>query len=712
MARSSRGPFVTSGTTPDAPRAAPSSPLPWLVALAVLVGLTYANNLSGPFVFDDLASIRDNPSIHRLSDLGRALSPPSRGQAVSGRPVVNLTLALNFAWGGLDVVGYHVWNIATHIGCALLLFGLVRYTLRLPLARGAAAGRAAVSEVAAARASAADGLAFAAALLWAVHPLQSEAVNYIVARTESTMALCYVATLYCAVRASKNASAWTAAAIAACAVGMGSKESMVTAPLMVALFDRTFVFGSWREAWSRRRGLYVGLVLTWLVLVALVLAAPRAHSAGFVDDLGPGLETGVWTYLWNQAVLIPRYLRLVAWPAGLVLDYGYVRPLTFGDVWPQAVIVAALAAGALIAPFVWPRAGFLAAWVVVTLAPSSSIVPIVTEVGAERRMYLPSMALIVAGVLAGDAGVRRLVRGRDGVRAWVSFGTLASVALALGLATRARNEEFASRRGLWQTVVDRWPHGRARGNLAAMLHEEGRRDEALELLRAAVADQPESYFDLGAQLHARGRHDDAIAALQSFLRLRPRHVNAWQARDLIGQALVAQGRLDAARDQFRAITVENPAYVPALGRLGDVLMAQERFADAVPVFEAFTAAQPNHAVAWRNLGVARARSGQVGRAIEAFSRSVELAPGDGDARRNLANALFEQRAFGRMEQQAREAVRLKPRDAVAHDLLGLALANQGRTADAASSFAQAVGLDPGNAEARAHLAEARRLLGR
>jgi cytochrome c-type biogenesis protein CcmH/NrfG len=91
---------------------------------------------------------------------------------------------------------------------------------------------------------------------------------------------------------------------------------------------------------------------------------------------------------------------------------------------------------------------------------------------------------------------------------------------------------------------------------------------------------------------------------------------------------------------------------------------------------------------------------------------VELAPGDGDARGNLANALFERREFERMEQQAREAVRLKPRDAVAHDLLGLALANQGHGAAAASSFEQAVALDPGNAEARAHLAEARRLLGR
>src|SRR5262249_11190655 len=189
------------------------------------------------------------------------LSPPNRGEAVSGRPLVNLSLAVNYAIGGLDVTGYHVWNVAVHVCCALLLFGIVRRTLDDA------------------------GVAAASAVLWMVHPLQSEAVDYISARTESMMALCYLATLYASVRSlrSPQGGRSTAVAVAACAAGMACKESMAAAPMMVAAYDRTFAFRSWKDAVRSRWPLYAGLAATWLVLTALVLHAPRAHSAGFVS---------------------------------------------------------------------------------------------------------------------------------------------------------------------------------------------------------------------------------------------------------------------------------------------------------------------------------------------------------------------------------------------------------------------------------------------
>lgn len=666
----------------------------WALALIVIIGATYANSLSGPFIFDDFASIRDNPSIHSLLPLTDVLRPPSRGESVSGRPVVNLTLAINFALGGEDVRGYHIWNLATHIACALLLFGIVR---RLLIAQ----------PISATLVRAADGLAFASALVWAIHPLQSEAVDYIVARTESTMALFYLLTVYGAVRAAEGSHerAWTAVSVFACALGMASKESIVTAPLMVAMIDRVLLFGSWRDVISRRRTLYTGLAASWVVLAALLAGAPRAHSAGLVDaDLGPGLETGVWTYLLNQAVMILRYLRLVVWPVGLVLDYGPVRPLALADVWWQFALVALLFIASVIALFIRPWLGLLTLWVFITLAPSSSIVPVVTEVGAERRMYLPAMALAVAFVLGTRAAFERL-RNRRGVREeqWPRAGAVATLTLVLCTLTWQRTEEYASRTAIWQTVVDRWPHGRARSNLASMLYAEGRRDEAIDQLRAATADNPDAYFDLGAQLFVRGEHDAAISALQSFLQVRARHARAVQARDLIGQALVAQGKLDAAGEQFRALAADYPAYANALGRLGDVLLTQRRFEEAVPVLETFTSREPGNSVAWRNLGVARANAGRLDRAQEAFSRAVQLAPDDGDAQRSLAYALFEGQRFADAEPHAREAVRLKPRDPATHDLLGMIVGSLGRRDEAVGHFKAALTIDPGYEEAGRHM---------
>ena len=113
---------------------------------------------------------------------------------------------------------------------------------------------------------------------------------------------------------------------------------MVTAPLMVAVYDRVFVFESFGESWRRRGRLYVGLAATWALLAAVIASGPRFRSAGF------GAGVSAWTYLLNQAHMIVRYLGLAVWPDGLVLDYGVPRPLTLGDVLPHGAIVLALAA--------------------------------------------------------------------------------------------------------------------------------------------------------------------------------------------------------------------------------------------------------------------------------------------------------------------------------------------------------------------------------
>ena len=516
----------------------------WRAVVLVVVGLlVYANSLSSPFLFDDQTSIIGNAQIRRLWPLSIPLSPPSE-TPVAGRPLVNLSFAINYAVGGLDPWGYHLVNVIIHVMAALVLFGLVRRTLdRLSV-------------------GASTNVAFVCALLWLVHPLNSEAVNYFSQRTESMMGLFYLLTLYASVRGrgaggrgrGKGAGVWgnggwNTLAIVTCAAGMLCKESMVTAPAVVMLYDRIFVFESWKQMMRSRRGFYVGLAATWLVLAALMSSTPRT-TAGF------GSGTSPMVYLLNQCEMIAHYLRLAVWPRDLVVDYGVPRPIAFSDVLPQAALIVALGLATVVALIRWPMLGFLGAVFFITLSPTSSFVPIATEVGAERRMYLPLAALIVLFVTCG-ASLTRLAP-----RAY-SYAA-AAIAIALGLllaaGTIARNREYSSTLSLARTIVDRWPNGRGHFLLGTELLKAGQREAAMGELRASAADYPGARYALGTEFLAEGRMDAAIEQLDTFIRALPNHANVAPARDMLGRAFAAQGRFDLAADQFERLLRDYPGY--------------------------------------------------------------------------------------------------------------------------------------------------------
>jgi protein O-mannosyl-transferase len=673
----------------------------WLsVALIVLVGaLAYANSLSGPFILDDDLSIVTSPYIRSLTPLSRVLFP-ERESPVAGRPVVNVSLALNYRLGGLAVRGYHLGNVAIHILCALLLFGVVRRTLNLP-ALWPAFGRRS------------RDLAFASALIWMLHPLNTEAVDYVTERTESLMGLFYLLTFYAAIRAiaSRRSAAWQAAAVVSCALGMGCKESMATAPFMVVLYDRVFVFDSLKQGIQARWRLYGGLAVTWLVVAAMMWSGPRIHSTGLSSGVRP------WTYLLNQVVMIVQYLRLSVWPRSLIIDYGIPVPLTLGDVMPQALLIVLLLL-LVIAALVWrPKAGFLGAWFFVTLAPTSSIVPIATWVGAERRMYLPLMAivvLLVVGVtLAWDrwqtAWASRASSASPRLGRAIGMAALATISVLLGAGTLARNREYSSALSLARTVLDRRPHARAHHWLGRELIAAGHRDEGIAQLREAISGDSRARYTLGLALFQGGELDEAIEQLEGFVREQPMLLEVLDARNTIGRALVKQGKPSAAAEQFRLVLKMVPSNAQAHALLADVLLAQQQFTEAVPHYREYLKSYPNDATGLGNLGIALAAAGQLDDAVGTFRRIVDLHPQDHMAQRNLANALLSKRDFDGAVLSAQRAITLKPDDPVVRDILGLALVGQDKLDEAIVQFQQAVQLDPTYIEARDNLALASKL---
>ena len=616
---------------PPAAPAAPSRPLLVWAAVVVIAGLlAYSNSFTNPFVLDDDRAVLGNEQIRTLWPVSVPLSPPGE-TPVARRPLVNLSFALNYAAGGLDPAGYHAGNLALLLGGALLLFGVVRRTLLLAPLSSRFGDHA-------------TALAGTCALLWVVHPLHTEIVNYVSQRTTALMGVFFLLTLYCSVRALDSRTAgWRAGAVLSCAAGMACKESMVTAPIVVLLFDRVFAFPSLAEAMRRRDGFYAALAGTWGLLAALMASGGRT-TVGF----GAGVSS--WTYLLNQTAVLVDYLRLVFWPRALVVDYGMPVPLSAMDVAVPAALVAALAVVALAALKYRPAAGFLGVTFFITLAPTSSIVPIVTEVGAERRMYLPLAAIVVLVVCAAyRAGRGMLSRARDAASGVPAVGgapragqaalaATAVLALALGTGTFLRNAEYASPEVLARTTVERRPHGRAYYSLGHALFEAGRREEAIGYFRRAAADFPGARFALGAEVLADGRLDDGIRELRRFIESMPEHPAVGGAHQMIGSALAAKGDMEGAIAELRKAVEIEPRDPRANALLGEYLLRGNAPSEAVGYLRVAVALSPSDAQLHDLLGTAYAIQGQLAEALPHFRRAMEIDPDHPTARANVERA--------------------------------------------------------------------------
>jgi Flp pilus assembly protein TadD len=592
----------------------------------------YAKSLGGPFIFDDLRSIASNPTLHPLWPPGGVLHPPP-GTTVSGRPLLNLSFAVDRAlWGG-EVPGYHAVNLLIHLLAGLILFGLVRRTwMRTKPAEGAVG----------ASARAGTCIGFATALLWTVHPLQTESVTYLAQRAESLMGLLYFATLYSLVRGlsaavRRRGTGWLALSVAACGAGMAVKEVMVTAPVLALLYDRTFAAGSFGAAVRRRALYYAALAACWLVLGGLMVQAGGNRNG----SIGFGIGVSPWAYALTQLVAIPRYLELCFWPHPLIFEYG---PFWVHD--PESVIPGGLLVVALVAGTCWTTwkrqpAGFLGCWFLGILAPTSSIVPGATQMIVEHRMYLPLAAVIALVVSVG--WVRFVERPGPGPEAAASSTSVAFCAavlvLAVGLVclTASRNRDYRSETALWEDTVAKRPSNPvAHDNLGVALLKAGRLTAAAAQFSAAIElkpDDAEAHNNLGTILVRQGRVAEAVADFTEAARLNPGYADA---HFNLGSALAQSGRWAEAASVFAATVRLRPNDAEARNGLGSVLGQLGRLPEAAVQFEAAVRLRGDFAEARYNLAVTLAQLGRRTEAVAQLEELIRQQPGDGQARSLLA----------------------------------------------------------------------------
>jgi len=661
-------------------------------AVIVLGALAaYSGSFGGPFLFDDIGSIPENPTIRHLWPIWAALSPPAGGFTVSGRPVLNLSLAINYAISGTNVWSYHALNLLIHILAGLTLFGIVRRTLEKKRRMGF---QPMLNNEHGLPAHAAF-LAFTVALIWTVHPLQTESVTLVIQRAESLMGLFYLLTLYCFIRYAETDAAlprtdeergreiastfkafrpsyWGCFSVASCLLGMATKEVMVSAPVVVFLYDRTFVSGTFREAWRRHQGLHAGLAVSWLLLAWLVCTSGgRDGTAGF------GAGVAWWAYALTQFRAIAHYLRLAVWPHPLVADYGRLLGGPPLQVIGDAVVVIGLLGGTIWALRRGKRAiGFAGAAFFLILAPTSSFVPIATEIIAEHRMYLP-LAAVVAVVVVGGCALAGLPgsgddpRGKPGPRIgqfWMAACLI--VAVGFGFMTFRRNLVYQSDLAFWTDAALKIP-----GNAGA-------------------------HNNLGNVLAESGQFEPAMAQYREALRLVPEYADAHTD---LGNALVKEGRPAEAVDHYRAALRFRPGDPAVHYGLGLALMRLGRGDEAIPQFERVVSLSPDHAAAWSNLAELLVAAGRWAEAADAYAATTRLRPDNADARINYGNVLVELGRRPEAVAEYRAALRLQPAAADVHNNLGIMLAESGQFAAAKVEFEDALRLKPDYPEARDNL---------
>ncbi len=588
-----------------------------IFSLVAALLVVYANTIHNPFVFDDIPELLQNLDTQNLAACRNTIGG-SQNTGLSGRPFACLTFAANMVTHGPDVRGFHVVNILILMLSSIVLYLVLQRTIENS-----------PSWQSNRRASWIAGII---ALLWAVHPLQTESVTYIIQRIESLAGLLFLLTLYCSIHVMKKPVNWPwgILAVLCCALGMLTKEIVAVAPLVVFLYDVVFVSRSWTRPFKYRPFFYLTLFGTWMIPILLITQSPRSGTVGF------GLGVSALDYLRTQSNVLLHCVRLTFYP--------YPQSISYSD-WPIArdwrpalvpgFVVLLLLSASIVGTMKKRWWGFCGMWFFLILAPSSSFVPIVTEPAAERRMYLPLAGIltILVFLLYRLAESAISSERRRSVILAIVFG---SAVFALSARTMARNR-------LYRDPID-------------ILSNDLNVRPGDELLRGALVDE----------LVRAGRLRDAQSVHQEGITRNP---DSFILYDNWARAMSSAGNPSEAVTSFAKALQLRPDHPPSLTGLGVAYIQLGRYTEAVSALERALQLAPNSHSIHANLGIALASLGRTDEAIEVLRKSVELKSNFADGHYNLGRLLAAKGDLHTAIEHLRIAVALKPDDSESQRLL-------------------------------------------
>ncbi len=563
--------------------AASAGPVPWkALSLIFLVSfLVYSNTFQSSFHFDDMKEIIQNPAIQQLPDLS-----PVWGRHKT-RFLTYLSFALNHFFGKNAVFGYHLVNILIHTLAATALFFLARLIYKTP-------------KMVSSRPIPADQVALFAALLFAVHPLQTQAVTYIVQRAASLAALFYYAAIYFYLRHrlwEKKGDLWLS--VTAAAAAMFSKPIAVTLPIAILMMEAVF-FG--KESAKKNLTRLIPFVAAAALPAILVRVYGSAEFSGVADITKQTTDISRLDYALTQLSVLCTYLRLLFIPIGQNLDYDYPISRTFFEPAAMAsfVLLVAIVYGA------WRLLGkdrlatFGIFFFFVTLLPESSFYPLI-DVIFEHRLYLPmaGFALFVAVGLSNFF--------QDGKK---YVATLSVITLLFGGLAYTRNTVWKDEKTLWEDVIRKSPH--KAGPYSAL---------GMHYMQNGDAGKAMEYFERSIQEGQHARLPIATTTAGAYLNLGV----------LYGQKGDADKEIECYEKAIAADPMLADAYLNAgvaYGRKGDV-------AREIDLYQKAIERDPRSARAYSNLGAALIDGGRIDEAKQALQKALQLDPLYSDARRNL-----------------------------------------------------------------------------
>jgi len=620
-----------------------------VIIICVVAIIIYSNVYDVPFSFDDNHCIKNNVSIRKLSSFFSSHS------LFRGRLLVDFTFALNYHFGKLNVFGYHVVNVLIHIANGVLAYFLALSILGcvfLPLmgkevgntSRNGAKKRdktdinplTTINDH-----SSVSLIAFFAALIFVAHPLQTQAVTYIVQRYTSMVAFFYMASVLSYIKA-RNVSrgildeektiftvnfqpvGYFLLSVVCGLLAFKSKENAASLPGAIVLVEFICFGGTW-NVWKKR--------LLWAIPAAIIILFVMFYLSGFLRgaDAGHLLEdvsamtrdteqVGRWRYFYTQFNVLVIYLRLLICPVNQNLDYLYYFKKSFFDGYTPLAFAFLVS---MVVFAVWKRrkypvVTFAIFWYFITLSVESSIIPI-RDALFEHRLYLPMFGFAVfAAWLIFQVFSRK--------RSWVIAVSIVIIA-SLGTATYLRNRVWHDHITLWSDVVAKAPHNfYAYHNLGRAYASKDQDDLAVRCYKKAISIQPKAQkprFQLGVILSKRGDVEEAIKYLSEYVQAVPEHVKAYI---ILGITLAKKGDYDAAYSQFEEAIKINPRYSSAFYNWGVVLELDGRIDEAVRRYKRALKIDPRYANAHYRLGLLLYRTGNYADAVDHLEEAMRLDP--------------------------------------------------------------------------------------
>ena len=643
--------------------------------IAGLCLLCYVNSLDGSFHYDDFHSIVDNPGVRSLAnvpaffwDITLFSVDDSKGMY---RPLLLVTYALNYAGGGYGSTGYHIVNLSLHALCSVLVWAIARVIFRQQF------------------------FALVSGLLFVLHPIATEPVNYVSSRSELLAGALYLGSFFCYIYPSRTA-ALRRVSIILFAGGLLSKATVVTLPLAILWYDLGRVGRvrdlcdaviAWRDRW-REYAPYWGLVLFYLAAI---------KGVGFIDRslATPVREWG--TQLWTQAKATAYYAKLMVMPVAQNVEHQFFESLTPAS---GAVMMAGLLVLSLFV-ILWlirtQVGGFCLGWCIIFLLPTL-IMPLNVLVN-ERRMYLVTAGL--AWLLA------------DLLRHHQARPILACLPL-LALLTMARNDVWADELTLWRDAVSKAPAMyRTQTNLGKALQVAGSAESALEAYERAMAIDSrhgDVFNNMATLLHQQGRLDEAIGWYRKALTRYPDYEEIYQN---LADAYSQKGHLDSAATLYeRAVEIDDrngaiwANYGQTLYRRGDLDEAERALLRSLELL-------PQQGEPYNNLGNIHGDRGDFEQALLSYGRAVELGVERlGDVFSNIGDLYQQQGDLEGAKSNFERAIDADPTNASFHQKLGVTERDGGRHQAAEALFRQAISMRPGYWKAHTELAELLAMTGR